>query len=327
MVVDRRAGGGGRAATPRPRCGRSGSAPPRSPCPPRPRPPSRSWDQPRAGSRRPASPVAERHRSRAPGRRHGRHGRGAHGRHPRSGLPARFGDETPTLAAEGPRSDEFFFGTATSVPVARSTTRVPPVPLPAAGNPWGARRRRAAARAGAAWAYRAASRRGWSGFVLLVAAVPVAAYFVLRWYAYDNWIVTLQGDQIVVKQGQSGGVLWFHPKVVDRTGDTTAQIAPAAVAPLRAGVPEASLDDARHVRHRARRRPPPRPPPRRRPRPRRRPDPCTTAAPAQPTTTTLPATATTTRTGHRDHGTGDDHDGGGGPVTRVDVPRRRRRPA
>ena len=56
------------------------------------------------------------------------------------------------------------------------------------------------------------------GFVLLVAAVPVAAYFVLRWYAYDNWIVTAQGDQVVVKQGQQGGVLWFHPKVVDRTG-------------------------------------------------------------------------------------------------------------
>ena len=54
------------------------------------------------------------------------------------------------------------------------------------------------------------------GFVLLVAAVPVAAYYVLRWYAYDNWTVTLQGNQVVVKQGQVGGVLWFHPKVVDR---------------------------------------------------------------------------------------------------------------
>ena len=64
------------------------------------------------------------------------------------------------------------------------------------------------------------------GFILLVAAVPVAAYYVLRWYAYDNWIVTAQGDQIVVKQGQPGGVLWFHPKVVDRTGVTTGQSSP-----------------------------------------------------------------------------------------------------
>ena len=36
-----------------------------------------------------------------------------------------FGDEPATLAETGPRSDEFFMGTAASVPVARSTTRVP----------------------------------------------------------------------------------------------------------------------------------------------------------------------------------------------------------
>ena len=39
-----------------------------------------------------------------------------------------FGDEPATLAETGPRSDEFFMGTAASVPVARSTTRVPPPP-------------------------------------------------------------------------------------------------------------------------------------------------------------------------------------------------------
>jgi hypothetical protein len=82
------------------------------------------------------------------------------------------------------------------------------------------------------------------GFVLLVAAVPVAAYYVLKWYAYDNWIVTSQGNQIVVTQGQPGGVLWFHPKVVDRTGFTTEQILPAAVGPLKAGVQRPSLHSA-----------------------------------------------------------------------------------
>ncbi len=156
-----------------------------------------------------------------------------------------FGDDTTTLAGEGPRSEEFFFGTATSVPVARSTTRVPPAPLPPRGGPGdrkekesrGARRRRLGIP-------RRITPRV-IGFILLVAAVPVAAYFVLRWYAYDNWIVTLQGDQIVVKQGQVGGVLWFHPKVVDRTGVTTAEILPAAVGPLRGGVQEASLKNAR----------------------------------------------------------------------------------
>jgi len=153
-----------------------------------------------------------------------------------------FGDETTSLAESGPRSDEFFMGTATSVPVARSTTRVPPPPVPRQAGPEkesrGARRRRLGIP-------RRITPRV-VGFILLVAAVPVAAYFVLRWYAYDNWVVTLQGNQIVVTQGQQGGVLWFHPRVVDRTGVTTSQILPAAVAPVRAGVQESSLKDARH---------------------------------------------------------------------------------
>ena len=42
-----------------------------------------------------------------------------------------FGDEPLTLAETGPRSDEFFLGASTSVPVARATTRVPPVSPPA----------------------------------------------------------------------------------------------------------------------------------------------------------------------------------------------------
>jgi hypothetical protein len=154
-----------------------------------------------------------------------------------------FGDEPATLAETGPRSDEFFMGTAASVPVARSTTRVPPPPgnrateKPEGKESRGARRRRLGIP-------RRITPRV-IGFVILVAAVPVAAYYVLRWYAYDNWIVTAQGEQIVVQQGQPGGVLWFHPKVVDNTGLTTGQITPSAVAPVKAGVQRPSLHAAR----------------------------------------------------------------------------------
>jgi hypothetical protein len=151
-----------------------------------------------------------------------------------------FGGEPTTLAESGPGSDEFLLGT-TSMPVARATTRVPPAPSPRADVPeeesWGARRRRMGIP-------RRITPRV-VGFVLLMAAVPVAAYFVLRWYAYDNWFVTAQGNQIVVKQGQQGGVLWFHPKIVDRTSCTVSQIAPDAVAPVRAGVQEPSLNAAK----------------------------------------------------------------------------------
>ena len=154
-----------------------------------------------------------------------------------------FGGEPTTLAETGPRSDEFFMGSTASVPVARSTTRVPPPPgaratdKPPEKESRGARRRRLGIP-------RRITPRV-IGFVILVAAVPVAAYYVLKWYAYDNWIVTSQGEQIVVKQGQPGGVLWFHPKVVDHTGYTTAQVLPAAVAPLKAGVQRSSLKAAK----------------------------------------------------------------------------------
>ena len=178
-----------------------------------------------------------------------------------------FGDEPAKLAGSGPRSEEFFMGTTASVPVARSTTRVPPPPAnrdgekPAGNESRGERRRRLGIP-------RRITPRV-IGFVLLVAAVPVAAYFVLKWYAYDNWIVTTQGDQIVVKQGQPGGVLWFHPRVVDHTGHTTADIFPAAVGPVKAGVQKSSLQSAKRyvgsIVTTTRR---PRPP--RRPRPRRR---------------------------------------------------------
>ena len=154
-----------------------------------------------------------------------------------------FGDEPATLAETGPRSDEFFMGTAASVPVARSTTRVPPPPgnratdKPEGKESRGARRRRLGIP-------RRITPRV-IGFVILVAAVPVAAYYVLKWYAYDNWIVTAQGEQVVVKQGQPGGVLWFHPKVVDHTGFTTGQIDPSALGPVKVGVQRSSLHSAK----------------------------------------------------------------------------------
>jgi PPM family protein phosphatase len=154
-----------------------------------------------------------------------------------------FGDEPATLAETGPRSDEFFMGGAATVSVARSTTRVPPPPVPKGTEKPPGKESRGARRRRMGIPRRVTPRV--IGFVLLVAAVPVAAYFVLKWYAYDNWVVTLQGDQIVVKQGQPGGVLWFHPKVVDHTGVTTGQLLPAAIPPLKAGVQKPSLRSAK----------------------------------------------------------------------------------
>ena len=83
------------------------------------------------------------------------------------------------------------------------------------------------------------------GFILLVAAVPVAAYFVIRWYAYDNWIVTLQGNADRDQAGPArrralvppqGGRP--HPHV------TKNELSPAAASRAAAGVQKSSLAKA-----------------------------------------------------------------------------------
>ena len=151
-----------------------------------------------------------------------------------------FGDEPKTLAVERPHSDEFFISNA---PVARTSTRVPVEALPVDDaqpekESRGARRRRLGIPRRVTFRVIL--------FVLLIAAVPVAAYFVLRWYAYENWTVTLQGDRIVITQGQPGGVLWFHPRLVEHTPYTTADIPLVSQAAVKAGVQEPSLAAAHH---------------------------------------------------------------------------------
>jgi serine/threonine protein phosphatase PrpC len=151
-------------------------------------------------------------------------------------------DADTSLAESGPGSDEFFLGSLGSTPVARASARVPLAPSEPAEKPKVKESRRARRR-------RLGIPRRVTPrvllFVILVAAVPLAAYYVLRWYAYDDWTVTLHGDQVVVVQGQPGGVLWFKPRVVDRTGVTTDQILPPAAAAIGAGVQESSLAHAR----------------------------------------------------------------------------------
>jgi hypothetical protein len=156
------------------------------------------------------------------------------------GMHVGFGEESRTLAVEGPRSDEFFLGS--DEPVARTSTRVAPAPAPVREEvpekeSRGARRRRLGIPRRITFRVLA--------FVVLLAAVPLAAYFVLRWYAYDNWTVTAQGDQIVIKQGQPGGVLWFHPRLAERTPYTIADIPVTTVPLVKAGVQEPSLARAR----------------------------------------------------------------------------------
>jgi len=83
------------------------------------------------------------------------------------------------------------------------------------------------------------------GFFLLMAAVLVGAYALLRWYANDDWYVTLDHNQVVIYQGHPGGLLWFKPKIVDQTGVTTNGVLFIRLNALQQNVEEPSLGAAK----------------------------------------------------------------------------------
>jgi PPM family protein phosphatase len=83
-------------------------------------------------------------------------------------------------------------------------------------------------------------------FVVLVAAVIAGALYAVRWYDVNSYFVRADNNELVIYQGRIGGFLWYQPKVVDRTGVTTADV-PATYRPdLIAGVEETSVADARN---------------------------------------------------------------------------------
>jgi serine/threonine protein phosphatase PrpC len=153
-----------------------------------------------------------------------------------------FTSQMPALGQDDPRTGEFFRGESPTGALSRTTvraaaaTRSNVAPVPANETRRQRRRRLGVPR-------RITLRVVL--FILLVAAIPTGAYFAIRWYAYDNWVVVLQGKHVVIKQGRTGGVLWFNPKVVDHTAITTSGLLPANVTDVRSGVQEPTLQDAK----------------------------------------------------------------------------------
>jgi PPM family protein phosphatase len=146
--------------------------------------------------------------------------------------------QLPAVRRDGPRTGEFFPDSTQAVPVARSTlrsaVRSPPTDDAAPPNESrGARRRRLGI------PRRITFRVAF--FVILLAAIPVGAFYAIRWYAYDNWFLSINKDQVVIKQGHPAGVLWFHPRIVHHTGLSTTQIPSSVLTQIRAGVEEPSL--------------------------------------------------------------------------------------
>ena len=84
-------------------------------------------------------------------------------------------------------------------------------------------------------------------FLVILAAILVGGYSAVRWFDVSSYYVGLDGNELMIYQGRTGGVLWYHPVVVERTGVTTGNIPsdPLTVRALRSGVQEPSYAAAR----------------------------------------------------------------------------------
>ncbi|HMD45522.1 MAG TPA: Stp1/IreP family PP2C-type Ser/Thr phosphatase [Acidimicrobiales bacterium] len=161
------------------------------------------------------------------------------------------GDETGVVPQwAGPSADDLFVGSGPAsgqpgVAVADRAVEAPPdLPPPPEVRPPPPRRETRRERRRRLGVPRRITFRV-VGFFLLVAAVVAAGYLFVRWYATDNWFVTVKSGQIVVYQGRPGGLLGFPPKLVDRTGVTTAEVLPIHLSALRSNVEEPTLAAAR----------------------------------------------------------------------------------
>lgn len=92
------------------------------------------------------------------------------------------------------------------------------------------------------------SLRG-AAFLVLLAAVVVVGYGVLRWYGTSNYVVTLQHRHVAIYKGQVGGFLWWPGRLVVLYPYGQAEVLQSAVPELESGVSEPSLEVARRFVH------------------------------------------------------------------------------
>ena len=76
-------------------------------------------------------------------------------------------------------------------------------------------------------------------------AIIGATVGVIVYMGHNTYYVGVQDDQVAIFRGRPGGVLWIEPELAEPTGIAVAQVPAASVAAVKAGVEEASLDDAR----------------------------------------------------------------------------------
>ncbi|MGD0881250.1 MAG: Stp1/IreP family PP2C-type Ser/Thr phosphatase [Acidimicrobiales bacterium] len=81
-------------------------------------------------------------------------------------------------------------------------------------------------------------------FVVILAAIVYGAFYAVRWYDTNAYYVQVSNNELMIYHGRIGGGVLYKPVEVERTGVTTADVPPYAVADLTTGVQEDSLQAA-----------------------------------------------------------------------------------
>jgi protein phosphatase len=82
-------------------------------------------------------------------------------------------------------------------------------------------------------------------FVVILAAIVIGGFAVVRWYVDSSYFVKMHQGQVVIYQGRMGGFLGIEPKVVQRTGIPANAVPAAYLQNVVNGVEEPSLRAAR----------------------------------------------------------------------------------
>jgi serine/threonine protein phosphatase PrpC len=82
------------------------------------------------------------------------------------------------------------------------------------------------------------------GVLILTVLVVIGAIWVIASYARDNYFVGFENQQMVVYQGQPGGVLWFDPTVEEGVGLLRDDLTPALASEVEGNPEFDNLADA-----------------------------------------------------------------------------------
>jgi protein phosphatase len=82
------------------------------------------------------------------------------------------------------------------------------------------------------------------GFTLVLLLLIAGVVVAIGLYARGSYFVGIDQAQITIYKGRPGGLLWFRPTVVQRTGIPTTAVLPTRLSDLQSGKEEASLADA-----------------------------------------------------------------------------------